>query len=67
MRREFKPDNAMLGDAGRVRVLDFGLSRRIAPDPGGLRNGSPRSTRGASRIILAGSRVDVSCATRGAR
>jgi tetratricopeptide (TPR) repeat protein/predicted Ser/Thr protein kinase len=33
--RDFKPDNAVIGDDSRVRVLDFGLasSESAAPDP----------------------------------
>ena len=36
--RDFKPDNVMVDDEGRVRVMDFGLSRAVgcrAPDPDG--------------------------------
>ncbi len=40
--RDFKPDNAVIGDDGRVRVIDFGLAHQNTSVPGSPAAGTPR-------------------------
>ncbi len=50
---DFKPDNVLIDSEERVRVVDFGLSRRAEPTSGSL-SGASRSHRIADAITTTG-------------
>jgi tetratricopeptide (TPR) repeat protein/predicted Ser/Thr protein kinase len=51
--RDFKPDNVMLGDDGRIRVMDFGLAS-AASDDSAAKRGEDEDPRGPEERSTSG-------------